>query len=410
MSRAMAVTLICTNRACIHRIATAHSSLLNRCRRRAGRNLGPMSIAKTSAAFVDTKPHYAILDGLRGVAAITVVCFHLFEAYATSHLDQEINHGYLAVDFFFILSGFVIGYAYDDRWQTMTAKEFIKRRFIRLHPMVVMFYFQGCSAWDVSKVSAPMLLGATVINACLIPAAPSFEIRGVGEMYPLNGPSWSLFFEYIGNILYAFFIRKLSTKALSVLVIVAGCGLAAFAIWGPYGDICAGFALTEENIIGGSLRLLFSFPAGLLLARVFKPLNVKGAFWIGSLAIIVLLAMPRIGGSEHLWMNGLYDTLCVVIIFPLLVCLGASGKINGRMNVSVCKFLGDISYPLYMVHYPFIYLYYAWVKNEKLTFIQSFPGALVLVVGSLVLAYLCLKLYDEPVRKSLTKRFLRASK
>lgn len=69
----------------------------------------------SSAAFGDTKPHYMILDGLRGVAAIMVVWFHIFEAYATSHLDQKINHGYLAVDFFFILSGFVIGYAYDDR-------------------------------------------------------------------------------------------------------------------------------------------------------------------------------------------------------------------------------------------------------------------------------------------------------
>jgi len=215
----------------------------------------------SSAAFADTKPHYNILDGLRGVAALTVVCFHLFEAYATSHLDQRINHGYLAVDFFFILSGFVVGYAYDDRWKTMTIKDFIKRRFIRLHPMVVigafigafMFYTQGCSAWDVSKVSIITLFIATLINVCLIPATPGFEIRGVGEMYPLNGPSWSLFFEYIGNILYAFFIHKLSTKALSVLVLLAGCGLAAFAIWGPLGDICVGFSLTEDNVIGGSL-------------------------------------------------------------------------------------------------------------------------------------------------------------
>ncbi len=85
-----------------------------------------------AAAFADTKPHYDILDGLRGVAALTVVCFHLFEAYATSHLDQKINHGYLAVDFFFILSGFVVGYAYDDRWKKMTVGDFFKRRLIRL--------------------------------------------------------------------------------------------------------------------------------------------------------------------------------------------------------------------------------------------------------------------------------------
>ena len=336
----------------------------------------------SSAAFADTKPHYDILDGLRGVAAIMVVWFHLFEAYATSHLDQRINHGYLAVDFFFILSGFVIGYAYDDRWKKkMSVKDFLKRRLIRLHPMVVMgavigavmFYFQGCSVWDVSAVSLSMLLTATLLNALLIPATPGSEIRGLGEMYPLNGPSWSLFFEYLG-------------------------------------DICVGFAMDGDNMLGGSLRLLFAFSAGLLLSRVFKPVRIRGAFWICALAIVTLLSVPRIGGSEHLWMNGLYDTLCAVVLFPLLVCLGASGKTTDRVTTRVCKFLGDISYPLYMVHYPFIYLYYAWVKNENLTFTESLPGALALVAGSVILAYLCLKLYDEPVRRFLTDRFLRREK
>lgn len=369
----------------------------------------------SSAAFTDSKPHYNILDGLRGVAAIVVVCFHLFEAYATSHVDQIINHGYLAVDFFFILSGFVIGYAYDDRWKTLTIKEFLKRRFIRLHPMVVigavigaiMFYFQGCSVWDVSKVTVTMLVVATLMNAFLIPATPGVEIRGLTEMYPLNGPSWSLFFEYIGNILYAFFIRKLPTKALSILILLAGCGLAAFAIWGPYGDICVGFALTGDNMLGGSLRLLFSFSAGLLLSRIFRPAHIKGAFWICSLSVIVLLSVPRLGGNEHFWMNGIYDTVCFALLFPLIVYLGASGKTTDKTTTRICKFLGDISYPLYMVHYPFIYLYYAWVKNENLTFVQSLPGAIALVVGSILLAYLCLKLYDEPVRKFLSKHLLR---
>lgn len=143
------------------------------------------------SAYTDTKPHYNVLDGLRGVAAITVVCFHIFEAFATSHLDQRLNHGYLAVDFFFMLSGFVVGYAYDDRWKTMTIKEFIKRRIIRLHPMVemgaiigaIMFYFQVCSVWDVSKVTLTSLAIATLLNALLIPALPGHEIRGLGECF-----------------------------------------------------------------------------------------------------------------------------------------------------------------------------------------------------------------------------------
>lgn len=368
--------------------------------------------------FTTAKPHYKILDGLRGVAAIMVVCFHIFEAFATSHVDQIINHGYLAVDFFFILSGFVIGYAYDDRLKTMSAKNFLKRRVIRLHPMVVMgaligavmFHTQGCSAWDVSLVSVGSLILATLMNMFLIPATPDLEIRGVGEMYPLNGPTWSLFYEYIGNILYVFFIRKLPTWALAILVLVAGCSLAWFAIFGTLGDICAGFALKENDILGGSFRLLFSFSAGLLISRLFKPIHIKGSFWICSLAIILLMSIPRIGGNEHYWMNGLYDIFCVALLFPIILYIGASGNITGKRGQQLCKFLGDISYPLYMVHYPFLYLYFAWVKNNDLTFIQSLPGALALLFGSIILAYLCLRLYDEPIRRFLTIRFLSKNK
>ena len=373
------------------------------------------NIQPSMSAFTDTKSHYDLLDRLRGVAAITVVWFHIFEAFATSHLDQRINHGYLAVDFFFVLSGFVIGYAYDDRWGKMKTKDFIKRRVIRLHPMVVMgaiigavmFYWQGCPVWDVSKVTIGALFMATFINALLLPATPGTEIRGLGEMYPLNGPGWSLFFEYIGNILYALFIHKFSTRVLAVLVFLAGCGLALFAIGGPYGDICAGFSLTGTEFTAGSLRLLFSFSAGLLLFRIFKPVKVKGAFWICSLSIIALLSVPRLGGAEYLWMNGVYDTVCFAVFFPFLVYLGASGKTTDKYTTRICKFLGDISYPLYMVHYPFIYLYYAWVKNGNLTFQESFPGALGVVIGSIVLAYGCLKFYDIPVRKYLANRFLK---
>lgn len=376
------------------------------------------NIPTSTSAFADTKPHYNILDGLRGVAALCVVWFHIFEAFATSHVDQGVNHGYLAVDFFFLLSGFVIAYAYDDRWGKMSIGDFLKRRVIRLHPMVVMgaliggvmFYFQGCSVWDVSKITIGALLFATFINTLLIPATVGTEVRGVGEMYPLNGPSWSLFFEYIGNILYALIIRKLSTKALAVLVFLTGCGLASFAIFGPLGDICAGYSLTLMEFTAGSLRLMFSFSAGLLLFRLFKPANVKGAFWICSAALIALFFMPRLGGYDNFWMNGLYDTICFALLFPIILYIGASGKTTDKFTNKLCAFLGDISYPLYMVHYPFIYLYFAWVKNEELTFVQSLPGAIALFFGSILLAYICLKFYDIPVRRFLSKRFLKSKK
>ena len=105
------------------------------------------------------------------------------------------------------------------------------------------------------------------------------------------------------------------------------------------------YALTGDNIVGGSLRLLFAFSAGLLLSRVFRPVAVRGAFWIGGLAIVAAAAVPRIGGSEHLWMNGLYDAFCAIVLFPLIVYIGASGRTTDRLTARLCKFLGDISYP-----------------------------------------------------------------
>ena len=373
----------------------------------------------SSATFADSKPHYELLDGLRGVAALVVMWYHVFEGFATSPIDQGFNHGYLAVDFFFILSGFVIGYAYDDRWKgSLTTKEFFKRRLIRLHPMVIMgvvlgaitYFVQGSERWDGTHVATSVVMLAMLLNLFLIPAVPgtAVDVRGNNEMYPLNGPNWSLFFEYIGNILYALFIRKLSTRWLAVLVALAGIGLASYAIGNGsgYGHLGVGWSLSGTNFPGGMLRLLFAFSAGLLMSRVFKPVHIRGAFWLCSLGVIVLLCMPHVGGADRLWLNGLYDSVCVILIFPLLVWLGASGKATDNGTSRICKFCGDISYPVYVVHYPFMYLFYAWLWDgeEKIPFSQAWPVALLVFFGSIALTYLILKVYDEPVRRWLARR------
>ena len=383
-----------------------------------------MSLNKISAsAYSDTKPHYELLNGLRGVAALMVVLYHVFEGFATSPIDQRFNHGYLAVDFFFILSGFVIGYAYDDRWQKMKTRDFIKRRLIRLHPMIVLglvfgvitFLIQGGKQWDGTSVSLLMVMLALLLSLFLIPAVPGsgVEVRGNGEMFPLNGPIWTLFFEYIGNILYALILRRLSNKMLTILVVFAGLALTSFAVFNfsGYGHLGVGWSLSENNLPGGLLRLLFSFSLGLLMSRKFKPIRIKGAFWISSITIIVLLSMPYIGDGSMPWKNGLYDSVCTILIFPMLVYSGASGSTAGRHSSKLYKFLGDISYPLYVVHYPFMYLFYSYLwSNGNLPFSQTWHVAVLLFVGNVVLAYVSLKLYDEPVRKLLTKRFLLKNK
>ena len=220
----------------------------------------------SSAAFADTKPHYELLDGLRGVAALLVVFYHIFEglSFAAGGTPiTTINHGYLAVDFFFILSGFVIGYAYDDRLgKTMTTGNFFKRRLIRLHPMIIMgvilgaiaFLIQGSVQWDGKHVAISAVMLSTLCAMFFIPALPGarYEVRGNGEMFPLNGPCWSLFFEYIGNILYALFIRRLSNKALTIVVVLLGVALASFAIFNVsgYGNIVIIIFLSQIDVFG----------------------------------------------------------------------------------------------------------------------------------------------------------------
>lgn len=368
------------------------------------------------AEYLPSKSHYLILDGLRGVAALMVVAFHVFETFnGGNRLVQIINHGYLAVDFFFLLSGFVVAYAYDDRWGKMTQWNFYKRRLIRLQPMVIvgsligaaLFYFQSCDMFaliaptPVWKMLLVMLVGFT-----LIPLLPSMDIRGWQEMHPLNGPGWSLFYEYVANIMYALVVRKFSKKALALFVLLTACLLVHYTVTGTQGDVIGGWAIDNIQLRIGFTRMLYPFFAGVLLSRIGKLIHLKGAFWICSAMIIFILSVPRIGGSEHLWMNGLYESFCIILLFPLIVSIGAGGTINGKYSIKACKFLGDISYPIYITHYPLIYTYVAWVTNNKVPIEKGIFMGLLLFVTSIVLAYASLKLYDEPVRKWLQQRFL----
>ena len=372
------------------------------------------------ASVLAPKPHYAALDGLRGVAAVMVVLFHMFEGSARDfqfHTDQIINHGYLSVDFFFMLSGFVIGYAYDDRWEKMNLWNFCKRRLVRLQPMVVMgmllggilFYFQGSEIFpNLAQTPVWKMLLVMTVGFTLLPVPVSLDVRGWSEMHPLNGPAWSLYYEYIGNILYALFIRKFSKTALTVLVAIAACFTVHRCLTAPAGDIVGGWALNWEQQYVGLVRLMYPLFGGLLLSRLGWLIRTrKNAFGWCSLMIIAVLSAPRIGGEDGYWMNGLYEAFCIICIFPVIVSMGAGGRITGKRSAAVFKFLGDISYPVYITHYPLVYIYTAWAFNRQATLAEGLPYMLLTFVGAFALAYACLKCYDLPVRKWLTERFLK---
>jgi peptidoglycan/LPS O-acetylase OafA/YrhL len=346
-----------------------------------------------------TKPHYPILDGLRGTAAILVVIFHLLEAYFPVYANHPIHHGYLAVDFFFLLSGFVVGYAYDDRWGRMTIKDFIKIRLVRLHPLVILgvaigaiaFWFDpytnGAQHTNLLKLIGVMLIGFSLL--------PSPDLRGWGETHCLDGPCWSLLQEYIANLIYALFGRKMTKGILWIVVIISGIALISVAVW--RGDVATGWGYSSFWI--AIVRMMFPFFAGLLLFRTGKFIRIPMAYTLCSLLLILLFIFPTYK------FNGFYEAGCIIIAFPIIVAAGAGGQISGRW-AKLCKFSGAISYPIYIVHYPFIYIYTQWIAVKNPAPAQIIPIAAGLLVFFVLLAWVALKFYDEPVRAWLKRKYL----
>ncbi len=382
--------------------------------------------------YLASKPRYAILDGLRGVAALVVILFHGFETYIPFFGTQHINHGYLAVDFFFVLSGFVIGYAYDDRWDRMSTWSFFKRRLIRLHPMVVAGTLFGACLFFFGESDYFSLIGGTepwkfflciVLGLLMIPAGTGLDIRGWGETNSLNGPNWSLTFEYIGNILYTFVLRRLPTVVLGMLCVASAFLTMNLALgWDVFGffaqpkyDVIGGWSITPDQMYVGFSRLLYPFLCGLLISRLLpkfitkenpsgSPLGIRGGFWWTSLLLVVLFAVPQIGGKSCV-ADGLYQVFTIVVMFPVIVLIGAGSKTTDKRSAKWCETLGNLSYPLYITHFPLMYMQMAWVSSHKDSPVWHHVvlnlGILLVAIG---IAWAFLKLYDEPVRAWLKKK------
>lgn len=362
-----------------------------------------MNENKTAAAILSSKQHFDILDGLRGVAALAVVIFHFMEWVYTDFTRNFIAHGFLAVDFFFCLSGFVIAYAYDDRLGKMGVPAFFKSRVIRLHPLVVAGSVMGLLAflWDpFAIVPESYSVGKiALIFFCSIVLAPFpvMEDRGF-NLFGLNAPSWSLFWEYVANIAYALVLHRLRRVYIAVLTLMAAVGIVFVAC--RSGNLLGGWS--GPTFWDGGARIAYSFLAGMLIYR--SRWIIKNNLGFPGLAVLLSLAflMPFTA-----W-NWLTESLVVLLYFPLLVALGAGATLKPSMR-PLCVFSGNISYPLYMTHYAFLWMFGNYYTNQK-------PGgaelAAVIIIGVIALvgvAYVVMKLYDIPVRKYLTdKRNARA--
>lgn len=262
-----------------------------------------------------------------------------------------IGHGFLAVDFFFCLSGFVIRYAYDDRIGSMGVVEFFKSRLIRLHPLVILgsvlgllaFLFDPFAAYTGVYGTGKLIL-LFLCSVFLIPF-PVMKDRAF-NLFGLNALSWSLFWEYVANIVYALILYRLSRRYLAVLTMLAAAALCLVSY--RAGNLLGGWS--GETFWDGCARVSYSISAGLMIYR-FNWV-IKNRLGFTGLAVLLSLAfvMPH---SEWNWAA---EAMVVLFYFPLLVALGAGSSLSPGLK-KLCVFSGNISYPLYMTHYAVLWMF-----------------------------------------------------
>ncbi len=346
------------------------------------------------------KQHFLALDGLRGVAAIAIVIFHFMEWIFPQFEDNVIGHGFLAVDFFFCLSGFVMGYAYDDRLESMSLGKFFSLRLIRLQPLVVIGSILGLvgllwSPYSVADAkSIPQYIQLFICSVLLIPL-PVLEEKAF-NLFSLNAPAWSLFWEYVANIFYALVLVRISAKHLHMLAGVAAIAL-VYASY-SYGNLAGGWSIDNWEV--GGIRLAYSFCAGLLIYRRNWIITNRFGYLTPAILLSIALLMPFTVA------NWLIESCIVLFLFPIIVALGAGTRMPKGVQ-PLGAFLGAISYPLYMTHYAAIWIFGDYLQSDVF---DSTLLPYIVIGGSICLilfAYVIMKLVDIPIRKYLTKRYLR---
>jgi peptidoglycan/LPS O-acetylase OafA/YrhL len=386
------------------------------------------------------KPHFDVLDGLRGTAALMVVIYHI-QGFPVLFDPKQVMlpHAYLAVDFFFALSGFVIGYAYDARWsgasrasnieQPLTLMGFVKLRLIRLHPLVILGALLGFASYILDPFaggthaqdsSFSLVLAALTFTLLALPG-PALAMRGP-DTHALNGPIWTLLQEYVGNFFYAIGWRKLSNRTLFAIALLDALALLAIgSFYGvgmgidpPLGSLNSGYersaliwfghSIPFSALLMGQIRMTYPFLMGLLLYRWREKLpKLQLGFVPLSFVLIIVLIVPLFPLWGHIQLNGLYDALVIILLFPLIVHAGAHSH-AGKGVVRLCLWSGLLSYPLYITHVPFVYIWTNYALSYAPTGLASFMISTALLAFTCFVAWLAYRFWDMPLRNWLNKR------
>jgi peptidoglycan/LPS O-acetylase OafA/YrhL len=341
--------------------------------------------------------HYPALDGLRGVAALAVVAYHAALYFQLRYVPP---HAYLAVDFFFMLSGYVIAYAYDSRLaRNMGVPRFLLIRLIRLYPLALLGICLGSAALLARARMDPALqvravLEAAAANAMMLPATALLKFRTLA--FPTDSPLWSLAFEIWINLVYALLFRGLTRLVLTIILII-GAGLLLWASL-AHGGLNIGFYFNDLYL--GGIRVVFPFVAGILLQRVlfggrqFKSNRLAHA---SLLPLLLVLAGPYTS-------SGLYDAVAVLIFFPAILYLGALAPAAAKLD-RIWSALGALSYPLYVLHFPMVVVASNLAHQHHLRGPLLYLAACGTFAAAIVVSIAAYNIYDLPVRRFLTKRF-----
>jgi peptidoglycan/LPS O-acetylase OafA/YrhL len=356
------------------------------------RRQGRRRAASRGMSAVEPGRTYRTLDGLRGVAALMVVTRHAGQVFPANLFPES----FLAVDLFFLLSGFVIASAYEARLlagQPLSA--FMRTRLIRLYPLYALGLLLGLAAHVVTAVASGQpirpayLAEAAVVGAIMAPAVPPLPMGGS----TLDGPTWTLLPELLVNLVYARVLRRLSTRAVWGVAALGAIGLVASER--VYGTLDGGWWVASFPLVAA--RLAFSFFLGVGFFRL-RPQR-RQARWT-AWSVLGGLALTLAIRPQAAW-SGLYELAMVLGVFPLLTALAIRVE-PGPRSGKVFAWLGVSSYAIYVLHQPLGVL--AGVALAGWGLQASWPAAAAFVTLAALTATVADAVYDRPVRRWLSRR------
>lgn len=329
------------------------------------------------------------LDAVRGLAAVGVVLIH--GGLATGHHGLG-RFAYLGVDLFFLMSGYVISRAYDEKLlHGLSWSRFMLLRLARLYPSMLLGLAVGVLAHFVIPPYAypiGLMPGGTyhlgwrsLGHLLLIP-----DIAAREGLFPLNGVLWSLFFELAINVVHGLLVRRLTNARLAVFATVMAIVWAHTALTaGRYGW---GGGWNGVTFLGGFARVAWAYAAGVLLRRAGTDRWKVPAIVPFGLAAAMLL-LPDFGAPAARVIVSLF------VLCPLIVAMAAGAEVPARLRTAA-TWMGAISYPLYATHHPLLLMI---VYRFRITSAAALTAAIVAVI---LIATIVEVMFDRPMRRLLT--------